>query len=240
MLEEQVRERTVELVQADKLATVGRLAAGVAHEINSPLGVLASNLDMLEHMVRNPASVHSMELVDDIARSSAEATSRLSWVVKTFETFAGLDEAEFKSVNINSLIDEVLVFSRNEMSEGIKVERKFENLDPIWCSPGRLRQALLNLVSNAIGSIEGEGTIYFETARQAEFAKLTIRDSGKGMSPDQLAKVFDGEFNTKGDRVGLSMGLLVTAQIVRSHHGDLKIESEVGEGTTVTILLPFK
>ena len=114
-LEEQVRARTLELVQAEKLATVGRLAAGIAHEINSPLGVLTSNIDMLDHLIRGPSRPDGKDLMEDIARSSAAATDRLRRIVKAFETFAGLDEAEVKRVSVNDALDEVLEFAKHEI-----------------------------------------------------------------------------------------------------------------------------
>ena len=92
----------------------------------------------------------------------------------------------------------------------------------------------MNLVVNSVQSIDGEGTVHLRTEREGELVKITIRDSGRGMTPDQLAKVFDAAFTRKRDRVGLSLGLLITAQIVRDHRGDIRIESTLGEGTTVT------
>jgi signal transduction histidine kinase len=239
-LEEQVRARTIELVQAEKLATVGRLAAGIAHEINSPLGVLTANLNMLEHLVRRPSRLDDAELVGDVERSSAMAADRLRGIVKAFETFAGLDEAEFKAINVNDVLDELLEFARHEIPDRVRIVREFSPLEPVLCSPGRIHEALMNLLMNAVQSIDGDGEISLRTERRGEDIQITIRDSGRGMTSEQLARIFDANFTRKRDRIGLSLGLLITAQVVRDHRGDIQIASKPGEGTTVTVVLPTR
>jgi signal transduction histidine kinase len=239
-LEEQVQARTLELVQAEKLATVGRLAAGIAHEINSPLGVLASNLDMLDHLIREPGRPNAKELMEDVARSSAAATKRLRGIVKAFETFAGLDEAEIQSININDAIEDVLEFASHQIPPRIKIVKELGQLERFLCSPAQIHQALMNLLMNAVQAIKDEGVVELRTEHQADKIRITIRDTGKGMSADELARIFDPTFTKKRDRVGVSMGLIITAQIIRSHEGNIHFESTPGEGTSVTLLLPRK
>jgi signal transduction histidine kinase len=239
-LEEQVRARTIELVQAEKLATIGRLAAGIAHEINSPLAVLTANLNILEHLIRGPFRPDGAELMEDVRRSSAAAADRLHRIVKAFETFAGLDEAEFKAVDVNAALEELLDFAKHQIPDRVRIVKELSPLDPILCSPGRMHQALMNLLMNAVESIDGVGEVRLRTERHGDHIQVTIRDSGRGMTSEQLASIFDANFTRKRDRIGLSMGLLITAQVIRDHGGDIQIASKPGEGTTVTILLPVR
>ena len=253
-LEEQVRDRTRDLsqanedlkgayrelqqaqsdiVQAEKLAAVGRLAAGIAHEINSPLGVLTSNLNMLEELARR--SGESTDLLEDIEKSSAAASTRLRHIVKAFEAFTGLDEAQLKPVNLNEVIEAALTLLQHEIPSRVRVVRNFGSIGSVRCVPGRIHQAFMNLLTNAVQSIDGEGIVEIRSEQNQEAVKITVRDSGRGMTPEQRAKAFDPGFARKRDRMKASLGLVITGQIVRDHHGEIHIDSTLGVGTTVTV-----
>ena len=257
-LEEQVRDRTRDLsqanedlkgayrelqqaqsdiVQAEKLAAVGRLAAGIAHEINSPLGVLTSNLNMLEELARR--SGESTDLLEDIEKSSAAASTRLRHIVKAFEAFTGLDEAQLKPVNLNEVIEAALTLLAHEIPNRIRVVRNFGSIGLARCVPGRIHQAFMNLLTNAVQSIDGEGIVEIVSEQNEEAIKITVRDSGRGMTAEQLARAFDPGFARKRDRMKASLGLVITGQIVRDHHGEIHIDSTLGVGTTVTVTFPL-
>jgi len=261
-LEEQVRQRTQELVganeglkqayldlqkaqaeiiQAEKLAAVGRLAAGIAHEINSPLGVITSNVDILGHLIRRIESGsidQPMDILQSVAKSSAAASARLRRITKAFEAFAGLDQAEVKALNINNAIDTVLTLLEHEFGNRIRVEKEFGDLDLVMCSPGRLHQAFMNVLLNAAQSIDGNGEIRIRSEQREEKIIVTIQDTGRGMTPEQLANLFDPGFTQKEQRIGAGLGLIITGQIVRENGGDIQIRSTPGVGTSVTISFP--
>jgi signal transduction histidine kinase len=268
-LEEQVRQRTEDLVrvndglqraygelqqaqadiiQAEKHAAVGRLAAGIAHEINSPLGVITSNVDMLYHLIRRiaptlsppsqPNEVDPVELLDTIARSSIAASDRLRRLMKAFEAFTGLDQADLRPININQVIDSAMTLLEHELGRGIRIVREFGELRPVTCSPGRIHQAFMNLLVNGVQSLSAEGTLTIRTEQLAAAVRITIQDDGRGMTPHEIAEAFDTGFSRKGTRVGARLGLMITGQIIRGHRGDIQIESTPGVGTTITVTLP--
>lgn len=238
-LEEKVRQRTRELVQAQTEAAIGRLAAGMAHEINSPLGVIMSNVDMLGHFVRRLEEGNvegSPEILEGIAGSSAAASARLRRIVKAFESFAGLDQAEMKAIRIGDVIETVLALLDHELGNRISVKKELSETPLLKCVPGRIHQAFMNVLLNAIEAIDGSGEISVRSERSKGKTVVTIQDSGRGMTPDQLENVFEPGFTRKGNRVGSGMGLMLTRQIVHEHNGEIQIESAPGKGTAVKLL----
>jgi signal transduction histidine kinase len=244
-LEEQVKQRTAEVIQAEKMAAIGRLAAGIAHEINSPLGVIASNVDLLCQVIGRLETgesaikgVDSSEIVNDIARSSRTAGERLRKIIKAFEAFTGLDQAALRYVDLNQVLDQELTLLEHEFKGGVRVFREFGNLKPVKCSPSRMHEAFMNLLVNAIQSLDGKGQVRVRSEQLTDRARITIQDTGKGMTKEQLAGAFDTGFARQAGRVTARLGLVITAQIVREHGGDIQLESSLGTGTTVTVLLP--
>ena len=257
-LEEQVRDRTrdlvqanedlkdayrelqdaqSEIIQAEKLAAVGRLAAGIAHEINSPLGVLTSNVNMLGEMARRDGP-RPADLLEEIAATSTAASSRLRHIVKAFEAFTGLDEAQLKPVNLNEAIEAALTLLQHEIPDGVRIVKDLTTIDMVRCAPGRIHQAIMHLLTNAVQSIDGAGVVEIRSDQTEGGVRFTIRDSGRGMTAEQLAKAFDPGFARRRERMKASLGLVITGQIIRDHHGEIRLESEVGVGTTATVTLP--
>ena len=233
----ELQEAQSEIVQAEKLAAVGRLAAGIAHEINSPLGVLSSNVNMLEEIARRKSGGPE-GLLDDIAQSSVAASARLRNIVKAFEAFTGLDGAQLKQVNVNEAFDAALTLLQHEIPDRIRIVRNFGKVDSIRCEPGRIHQAFMNLLTNSVQAIDADGVVEITTEQTAGAIRIMIRDSGRGMTADQLAKVFDPGFARRRDRMKASLGLVITGQIIRDHHGEIHLESALGLGATVTLTLP--
>lgn len=262
-LEDQVKERTQELVaandelkqaykelqqaqarivQAEKLASVGRLASGIAHEINSPLGVITSNIDTLAHLIRAVESgriKQPTEMLQGIAGTSQIASSRLRRIMKAFESFSGLDQAEVKAVSVNEAIETVLTLLEHEVGNRIRIVKEFGEVKPVMCSPGGLHQALMNLLLNAIQAIDQQGEIYLRTEQQQSSTYISIRDTGRGMTTEHVARAFDPGFIKTGKRVGTGLGLLVTAQTIREAGGDIQLQSTLGSGTVVSVSFPL-
>jgi len=260
-LEQKVEERTLELrkkqaqlVQSEKMAALGHLVAGVAHEINTPLGALKSNNDLA---IRSLTKIHalvdaaqtdtgrlgdlerlltSVEGLDSVNRT---ALDRIVTIVQTLRNFARLDKAELDTVNIHEGLDSTLTLVHHELKARINVHKDYGDLPLVDCYPNQINQVFMNVLVNAAQAIENKGDIYIRTYRMDDFVAVEIRDTGKGISEENLKKIFDPGFTTKGAGVGTGLGLSIVYQIIEDHKGKIEVESEVGRGTTVRVLLPI-
>jgi PAS domain S-box-containing protein len=244
-----------QLVQSEKMASLGMLVAGIAHEINTPVGAIASMHDTLERAINKLEQfcldeLHADEtqekkinaLCSTIAESNRvinSASSRVTEIVKRLRSFARLDEAELNTVDIHESLDDTLVILHHKLKHGITVEKKYGSIPEVDCYPGRINQAFLNILSNASHAIEKEGKITIETGQKDRSIYIKISDTGCGIPEDKLDKIFDPGFTTKGVGVGTGLGLSITYQIIQDHKGEITVESKVGEGTAFTIMLPL-
>lgn len=252
----ELRQAQAQMVQAEKLAAIGRLAAGIAHEINSPLGVITSNLDVLYRIIcrleERLKAVPAFDELDqefgirrqvegfqEIQRNSQTASIRIHRIIKALENFAGLDQAEHKPINVNEALDATLTLLEHQIGNRIRVQREYGALPPLTGSPGRMNQAFMNLLLNAVQAIEGPGEVRIRSEQLADQIWITIEDTGRGMTQEQLAQVFDPIITRKEGRVGAGLGLAITCQIVREHGGTIKLESKAGVGTKVILSLPL-
>jgi PAS domain S-box-containing protein len=244
-----------QLVQSEKMASLGMLVAGIAHEINTPVGAIASMHDTLERAINKLEKfclddMHADEtqqkkittLCNTIAESNQvinSASSRVTEIVKRLRSFARLDEAELNTVDIHESLDDTLVILNHKLKHGITVEKKYGSIPEVDCYPGRINQAFLNILNNASQAIEQPGTITIETGQKDRSIYIKISDTGCGIPEEKLDKIFDPGFTTKGVGVGTGLGLSITYQIIQDHKGEITVESTVGKGTTFTIALPL-
>jgi signal transduction histidine kinase len=259
-LEAKVRERTedlrraqAKLVQSEKMASLGMLVAGIAHEMNTPLGSIRSMHDTLfkavdrlrgvieakveeGHPLR-PAAAPLLEVTRN-ARSVIETgTDRVSAIVRRLKSFARLDEADVKEIDLHECLEDAIALLSRDL-DAVKVERRYGELPRLLCHPSRLNQVFLNVILNARQALGDSGTIAIETRASDGKITVQIRDDGAGIPTEYLKRVFDPGFTTKGVGVGTGLGLSICYQIVQDHRGEIRIESELGRGTTVTIVLP--
>jgi len=242
------------LVQSEKMAALGQLIAGIAHEMNSPLGSMVSisntttrYLDKLRHEIEvtqnNKSKVETLlKLITglDKANQSIElGADRLSKIVKRLKSFVRLDEAELQRVDLHHCLDETLDMLRPRMMQKILITKNYHDLPLIPCFPGQINQVFHNIIENAIEAIGDRGEITIRTIKEKDTAIIQISDTGSGIPEEQLENVFDPGFTTKGVGVGTSMGLAICYQIVKEHQGEIFINSTTGDGTSVTINLPI-
>ncbi len=261
-LEHKVEERTLELrlkqtqlVQSEKMASLGHLVAGIAHEINTPLGALKSNNDLLIRALRrmrsviddpsvpaavreNPSLTKILSSVEDLNEINKNAMERIVATVTSLRKFARLDEAEQDHVDIHDGLESTLTLVQHELKNRVVIHKEFGELPPITCSPSQLNQVFMNLLVNACHAIEGKGDIYIKSYCLGDQVAVEIRDTGKGIPKENLGRIFDPGFTTKGAGVGTGLGLSIVYQIVEDHDGKVEVESEVGQGTTFRIILP--
>lgn len=240
-----IEERQRQLFQAEKLASVGRLAAGMAHEINNPIGFIASNLRSagryLESLRSNADAPGRSELFEDFTALLAECTdgaARIAAIVRDLKAFSNVDGAAVARVDIGALLRNVAATAAPLLGDHIRCTVDAAVLPPLQARPAELAQALLNLVLNAAQSMPDGGVVQLAVAAVDGDIVVTIGDAGCGIAPELLERVFDPFFTTRPVGQGSGLGLTVARDVVRAHGGRIEIVSTPGRGTTVSVLLP--
>jgi PAS domain S-box-containing protein len=237
------------LITSDRLASLGQLAAGIAHEINNPvtyvranLGALRSGLDSMHSKL--PAAVsatladvldESRELIDE----SLDGVDRVVAIVRDVKSFSHAGEGEVGNVDIPQLIDSVLRVAAPQMRDARAVIREIADVPPVRGAAQQLQQVFLNLVINAYQAVEGDEAIRVAVRAESGHVIVEIRDDGCGIPPDQIDRVFDPFFTTKPVGEGTGLGLSISYQIVKSHHGEISVESTPGGGSCFRVALPI-
>ncbi len=253
----EVRESQSQLVQQEKMASLGALVAGIAHEMNTPIGTINSNADTLgrslvrlRELVNDescPASVREdkklgkiLGLLEEIARINTLACERIVTIVGTLRNFARLDEAELQIADLHEGLDSTLTLVRHEIKNRITVERQYGEIPKIRCHPNQINQVFMNLLVNAAHAIDGQGVITIRTEAAGDTVRIHISDSGVGIPRENIEKIFDPGFTTKGVGVGTGLGLSICFKIAQDHGGSIDVQSEVGKGTAFTLTLPVQ
>lgn len=249
----ELRFEEADLVNSARLATIGSLVAGIAHELDTPLGALNSNHDVLRRALErlqgiladervDPSELKEVRrivrAVDGVLDTNELAVERLVGLVGSLRSFARPDRSSRDRVDLHEGIEDTLTLLRHRMAAGIEVRREYGELPRVECFPDQLNQVFMNLLLNASQAIEGTGTIEIRTSPGDGEVAVEFRDTGSGIPEDHLERIFDPGFTTKGSRMGMGLGLLITRQVVERHGGDISVESEVGEGTRFTLTLP--
>jgi signal transduction histidine kinase len=245
-----LRETQNQLVLQEKMASLGKLVAGVVHEMNTPMGAIRSSNDTLMRAVARmkekletvvsdeDASMRSVfKVVADANRAMTTGVERVGQIVHSLRDFVRLDEAEHVMADPRVGMESTLTLLQPQL-EGITVGRQFESIEPLYCSPGRLNQVYMILLTNALDALRDDGEIGIRIFEADGHVCVRVRDNGAGIPPERLESIFEFGFSTSGPRVKMSAGLATAYAIVQEHGGDIKIESEVDVGTTVTIRLP--
>jgi two-component system NtrC family sensor kinase len=226
------------LVQADKLSSIGLLAAGVAHEVNTPLAVISTYAQMLAKQISGDEQ--KAPLLEKIARQ----TFRASEIVNSLLNFSRTSPTEFVVLDLNKVIRETLMLVEHQFAKAeIKVDFA---LDPAGAqssamvkgSNGKLQQVFLNLFLNARDAMESGGVLTVETQHKDKSVRVIVADTGAGIAQENLTRIFDPFFTTKGTRKGTGLGLSVSYGIVREHGGEIEVESRPGQGARFTLTFP--
>jgi len=225
--------------QAEKMAAVGTLAAGVAHELNNPIGVISSRIELM--LLDTDSQPMSSELRDDLKVLHRHA-QRVARIVQGLLSFARQAPAAHGPVDLNRVVEDTLLLVDKQIArDGVVVTRRLTpGLSPLWGDANALQQVVMNLVTNARDALGGRGEIVIETENvpgAPDAVRLTVRDTGPGIPPETLAKIFDPFFTTKASGTGL--GLSITYGIVRDHHGTIDVQSEPGRGTAFVLTFPL-
>jgi hypothetical protein len=223
------------LVQADKLSSIGLLAAGVAHEVNTPLAVISTYAQMLAKQVAED-SQKSM-ILDKIAKQ----TFRASEIVNSLLNFSRTSTTSFGNVSLNRVIQETLSLLEHQLQKsGIQLKIDLEaELPPVHGNAGKLQQVCLNLFLNARDAMAGGGTLEVRTWSQGSGARLEVSDTGHGIAPEHVHRIYDPFFTTKAARKGTGLGLSVTYGIIQEHGGSIEVSNRRSGGAMFRLELPL-
>ncbi|HEX8987076.1 MAG TPA: ATP-binding protein [Rhodocyclaceae bacterium] len=267
---ERLEQAQNQLLQSEKMASIGQLAAGVAHEINNPVGFVNSNLGTLERYLGDLFAI--LDAYDAVAgrapdgwdfgavarlkehadyaflrkdapallAETREGVTRVRKIVQDLKDFSHVDEAEWQLADLNAGIDSTLNVVWNELKYKAEVTRDYAELPKIECLPFQLNQVVLNLLVNAVHAIETRGTIAVRTGREEDGVWLEVADNGHGIPPENRTRIFEPFFTTKPVGKGTGLGLSLSYSIVQRHHGHIELDSEVGRGTRFRVHLPLR
>jgi PAS domain S-box-containing protein len=233
-----------QLRQADRMASVGQLAAGVAHEINNPLAYVCSNLSFLtEQLAQEQLESEALPELREVVAETQDGINRVRAIAKDLKTFARPDEERLTAVDVHPVIDGALRLLRNEMQYRIRLERALEPVPQVRCNEGRLSQVLVNLLVNAVQAfpeLSPEHNLIRVSTRSVDskWVALEVADNASGMSPEVLQRIFEPFFTTKPVGVGTGLGLAICHSLITSMGAQIEVTSTLGKGTTFTLRLP--
>jgi signal transduction histidine kinase len=221
------------LIQSEKLASIGQLAAGVAHELNNPLANISLNTEMLMRNCKDEVSAKKLNVI-------AENVDQAARIVRDLLDFSREAKLELEFLDVN----EVLVKALESLKYEIRDIKIVDNLDPnlprVLGDRVRLKQVFTNIISNALHAMDNGGVLSISTRADKKFLEVRISDTGRGIPKEHLGKIFDPFFTTKGVGKGTGLGLAISYSIVEKHGGLIEVESEVGKGTTFIIKIPTR
>ena len=237
----EVRELEEQIVQAEKLATLGQLAAGVVHELNNPLTSISVYSDyLLQKLQGKGAEEPDLEKLRRIVQSA----DRILRFTRDLVTYARPASEEPRLVSLHDVLDQSIVFCEHVLEEtGVKVDKSYsKGLPAVYAVEAQMHQVFINLITNACHAMpEGAGKLRIETAPQGDdHLRATITDNGVGIPDDQLDKIFEPFFSTKGEGKGTGLGLSIVRNIVQQHGGSIEIWSRIGDGTSIHVVLPCR
>ena len=233
----ELKETQIQLINSEKMASLGQLVAGVAHEINTPVASIKSNNGIVAKLLTSIEDTELKEMLTDINEIDKEAVSRISSIVTSLKKFVRLDEAELQEADINKELDLTLELIRHETKNRIEVIKNYSEIPVIKCFPNMLNQVFTNILINACQAIEGSGTITITTEYNDKKLIVKIKDTGRGIPRNQLTKIFTAGFTTKSSGVGTGLGLAICSKIIEKHNGEIIVNSEVGKGSEFIITI---
>lgn len=234
----ELKETQIQLINSEKMASLGQLVAGVAHEINTPVASIKSNNTIVSKLVDSIEDTELRDMLKDINDIDREAVSRISNIVTSLKKYVRLDEAELQETDINNELDLTLELLRHETKNRINIVKNYSELPMIKCYPNLLNQAFTNILINACQAIEGNGTITITTECNEKDLIVKIKDTGKGIPKNLQDKIFTAGYTTKGIGVGTGLGLAICKKIIEKHNGGIIVNSAIGTGCEFIITIP--
>jgi len=265
---EELKHSQSKLLQSEKMASIGQLAAGVAHEINNPMGFISQNLKIFKKYVEKLDTFISaqndalsqqpeeqaeqikqlekklkikylLEDSDDLIDESLDGAGRIQTIVNNLKTFSRVDQNDVSSINLNDCMDSTINIIWNELKYNVSIEKNYGALPLVTCFPQQISQVFMNLMINASHAITSKGIISIKSWADDSFAYITIADDGHGIPEGNLKHIFEPFFTTKEPGKGTGLGLSMVYDIINNHCGEISVESQINKGTCFQIMLPL-
>ena len=260
-----LQQTQMQLIQREKMASVGQLVAGVAHELNNPIGFVYSNVSTLEDFVRRLRAMldvyrelplpeaegkraagqwealkvdYALRYLDSMTQGIREGAERARKIVRDLRVFARTDDDAWQAVDLHAELESSLTLLNHLLKDRVTVHRKFGELPAVECVRSQIDQVFLNLLANAAQAIAGPGELTVETRQENGSAVVSITDTGPGIPPAVIGRVFDPFFTTKPVGEGTGLGLSISYEIVKKHRGEILAASPPGQGATFTVRIP--
>jgi len=250
------KQQEVENIQTAKMESLRQLVAGVAHELNTPIGAISSNNDTFKRALQKIDELFSEELsfelkdnkrllnnfsvLKNTCHANKIASDKVAQIVVNLRSFVRLDEADWQMSDIHEGLNSSIALLQPEIESRIKVLKEYSGVPQAYCSPRDLNQVFITMLRNATEAIKDDGVIKVKTYEKDEKINIEISDNGIGISPKDIDKIFDPGFTTKGVQVGVGLGLPICHKIVVDEHkGHIDVSSKLGKGSTFTIILPL-
>ncbi|WP_176955843.1 ATP-binding protein [Catalinimonas alkaloidigena] len=267
---EHLKNTQLKLVESDKMASLGELTAGIAHEINNPINFVSSNITPLQtdlaeiqELLKQYETLHKetnvearlnqiaqlrkalepeflFEEMEALIKGIREGADRTRSIVNGLRTFSRLDESDFKPADLHQGLESTLMLLSNRIKNRIEVHRDYGVLPLVECLPGKLNQVFMNIINNSLQAIEGKGNLWLHTQQKGNAVEIRIRDDGPGMSEDVKRRIFEPFFTTKDVGQGTGLGLSISFGVMERHQGRIEVESTPGKGTEFIITLPVQ
>jgi two-component system sensor histidine kinase PhcS len=239
----QLKETELQLIAAEKMASLGRLSAGIIHEINNPLNYMKTGLHLLRSRAAGlPAAQRAT--FDELSTDLEDGIARVQAIVGALRNFAHPSRERFEFVPLAPVVSVVLKLLSNELKDGVRLEAHLWPDHRIWGNQNKLVQVLLNLVQNAVYAarkkpVDGDGpTVWLESQIVAGWDEIVVRDNGPGIAPEHLVRIFEPFFTTKDVGEGMGLGLSICHRIIQEHHGRIRVQSEPGKFCQFTVEIP--
>ena len=232
----ELQDTQLKLINSEKMASLGQLVAGVAHEINTPVASIKSNNEIIKKLIAQIDNSELRELLQEVNGIDKEAIERINRLVVSLRKFVRLDEAELQEADINKEIDLTLDLIRHETKNRIDIIKNYGEIPPVKCYPNMLNQVFMNILVNAAHAIKDKGTITIDTEYKKKNLKVKIKDTGCGIKePD---KIFFAGYTTKSSGVGTGLGLAIAQKIIEKHKGKIAVKTKINKGSEFCITIP--
>lgn len=259
-LVENLKNTQAQLVQSEKMASLGQLTAGIAHEINNPINFISSSCFALESDVEelmpyldpkaeNPLTINEenkpelgflMKEIQQLINSIKRGVSRTQAIVSNLSSFSRKSDGKFESTNLHEGLDSAITILSSKINDQIEVKKNYGKIPEVECQFLRINQVFLNLINNAIDAMKDGGELTISTSSLADQVLVKIKDSGVGIHTDVLKRIFEPFYTTKEIGKGTGLGLSISYGIIQNHNGRIAVQSELGKGSEFTIYLPVK